>query len=124
MISFRQKGSFAKTERFFRKSQAKTYMDILLRAGEEGLRALAEATPKDSGLTASSWVYTVRSNKGGLTLSWSNTNTNNGENVAILIQYGHGTKSGGYIQGRDYINPAIRPLFDRLAKEVWGEVTT
>ena len=91
--------------------------------GREGVRALSSATPVDSGLTASSWDYNIQWNKNNVRLSWSNSNTTDrGTPIAILIQYGHGTKDGAYVQGRDFINPAIRPIFDKIADSVWQEV--
>lgn len=122
MISFAHKGSFRNTEKFFSKALATDYMKRLEDAGREGLLALAAATPKDSGKTAASWVYTVVGTKHGMKLLWSNENEVNGEIVAILIQYGHGTKSGGYVAGRDFINPALRPVFDKIANDIWREV--
>lgn len=94
------------------------------RYGRMGVDALASATPVASGLTAQSWNYRVVNGKGKKGLVWYNTNTNDGANIAILIQYGHGTGTGGYVAGYDYINPAIRPIFDKLADDIWRKVTT
>lgn len=84
---------------------------------------MALATPRDSGKTAESWDYRINRDKDGVKITWTNSNVNKGVNIAIILQYGHGTRNGGYVQGRDYINPAIRPIFDQMAAEVWGEVT-
>lgn len=99
------------------------YLKGLSRFGELGVKALESATPKDSGLTAASWSYSIEKTKQGVSLSWNNSNINEGANIAILIQYGHAMPNGGYVQGVDYINPALRPLFDKIAKDAWMEVT-
>lgn len=122
MISFHHRGNFQKTEKLFNKALTTDYLNKLKEAGRDGLIALAQATPKDSGKTAASWVYTVVGTKHGLKLIWSNENEVNGEIIAVLLQYGHGTKSGGYVAGRDYINPALRPVFDKIANDIWREV--
>ena len=95
---------------------------ILDKYGAMGVSALAAATPMDSGLTANSWGYEISVGKEGATIYWTNTNQNNGVYIAVILQYGHGTGTGGYVQGRDYINPAIRPVFDKIAEEAWMEV--
>lgn len=95
---------------------------ILERYGQEGVSALSSATPTDTGTTANSWSYEVSSNGDTHTIYWSNSNTNKGVNIAVILQYGHGTGTGGYVAGRDYINPAMRPIFDRIAEEAWKEV--
>ena len=92
------------------------------RYGQMGVNALASATPVDTGLTAQSWKYRIVKTRGRYTIEWYNTNVHNGSNVAILIQYGHGTGTGGFVQGRDYINPATRPIFDQIADDVWRKV--
>lgn len=99
-------------------------MTALGKYGVEGVQALSQATPQDSGLTASSWSYEILKQNGNYTIVWINTNVHSGVSVAVLIQYGHGTGTGGYVQGRDYINPAIQPIFDRIANDVWKVVTT
>ena len=91
--------------------------------GREGIAALSSATPIDTGKTASSWYYEIENKNGSATISFYNSNVNKGENIAILIQYGHGLRGGGYVQGRDYINPAIQPIFDKIAENAWREVT-
>ena len=98
-------------------------MGILDKYGREGVEALSAATPVDSGKTASSWKYDIEHSSRGASISFSNTNINKGVNIAIILQYGHGTRNGGYVQGRDYINPAIQPVFDRIVNEAWKEVT-
>jgi hypothetical protein len=91
--------------------------------GREGVAALASATPVDSGLTASSWYYEIVRTNGSVTINFNNSNIQNGVPIAVILQYGHATGTGGYVQGRDYINPAIRPIFDRIANDAWREVT-
>lgn len=100
-----------------------SYLNILNKYGQEGVNALASATPTDSGKTANSWTYEVKQFKGGAKIIWSNTNIVNGVPIAILIEYGHGTKNGGYVSGREFINDALKPIFDKITNEVWKEVT-
>ena len=123
MISFRQKGDFSKATRYLTKAKKASTLDILEKYGREGVAALASATPLDSGKTASSWDYIITRQNGSTTISFINNNVNNGVQIAIILQYGHGTGTGGWVEGRDYINPAIQPIFDRLANEAWKEVT-
>ena len=113
-----------KTEIFLTKMLKGDLFSSLERYGAMGVQALASATPKDSGLTASSWTYKVVKKKGFYSVIWNNTNTINGTPVAIILQYGHGTGTGGWVEGRDYINPAIQPIFDQMAEEVWKQVTS
>ncbi len=122
MITFRQKGDFSKLTRFLEKAKETVGRGDLDRYGREGVAALASATPIDSGLTASSWYYEIENRNGSVTISFHNSNIQNGVPIAIIIQYGHGTGTGGWVQGRDYINPAIQPIFDRIANDVWKEV--
>ncbi len=124
MISFVHKGNFNNTEKFFDRIMHRSYKDILASYGERGVKALAAATPKDTGKTADSWTYSIEEGKGTVSIVWSNTNVNKGLNIAVLLQYGHGTRNGGYVQGRDYINPALRPLFDEIANKAWEEVVS
>jgi len=124
MISFRQHGNFKNTERFFTRLPNVDYKPILDYYGKEGVRALAEATPVDTGLTADSWEYLFTISKGHISISWNNTNAPDGVPIAILLQYGHGTRNGGYVKGRDYINPALKPIFDSLAQKAWKEITS
>lgn len=123
MISFSHKGDFSKTVGFLERARHAVRLSDLDRYGREGVAALASATPVDSGLTASSWYYKIDIKKGSATISFHNSNIQNGVPIAIVLQYGHGTGTGGWVQGRDYINPAIQPIFDRIANELWREVT-
>ena len=123
MISFRQKGDFSKLTRFLERAKEAVKVGDLDKYGQEGVVALASATPVDSGLTANSWYYEIENKKGSVTISFHNSNIQNGVPIAIILQYGHGTGTGGWVQGRDYINPAIQPIFDRIAESAWREVT-
>lgn len=123
MISFRQKGDFSKVTKFLEKAKESVHLGILDKYGREGVAALSSATPVDTGLTAKSWYYTIENKNGVATLSFNNSNIQNGVPIAIILQYGHGTRNGGWVQGRDYINPAIQPLFDKIADAAWREVT-
>lgn len=123
MITFTQRGSFNNTETFLRNAKSKNLSAILDKYGSFGVEALSNATPVDTGLTAQSWYYTIEQRKGYISIRWHNRNSEGGMPVAILLQYGHGTRNGGYVQGRDYVNPAIRPIFDQILAEVWKEVT-
>lgn len=124
VITFHHKGNFQKTDNFLKKMKKGDYFRSLERFAQEGVNALASATPIDSGKTAASWDYTISRSKGSVSITWINSNINDGVNIAVIIQYGHGTRNGGYVQGRDYINPAIRPVFDKIAENVWKEVTS
>lgn len=124
MISFESSGSFRNTERFFSRMKRGEILRELDRYGQMGVDALASATPLDSGETASSWGYEIQRSGKSFSISWINTHTNGSVNVAIILQYGHGTGTGGYVPGRDYINPAIRPVFDKIADGVWKAVTS
>ena len=123
MISFRQKGDFSKLNRYLEKAKAAARLSILDKYGREGVAALASATPTETGKTASSWFYEISHDKGSATITFSNSNINKGVPIAIILQYGHGTGTGGWVEGRDYINPAIQPIFDKIANEAWKEVT-
>ena len=122
LITFRHRGNFNKMEKFLNKMSRKEYLNVLDKYGQLGVNALSEATPVDSGLTASSWTYEIEQTSNKTTISWLNTNTTQDVNIAVILQYGHGTGTGGYVQGRDYINPAMRPVFDSIADEAWREV--
>ena len=124
MITVKQKGDFAKLTRYLTKAKSAAKVRDLDRFGKEGVAALASATPVESGLTASSWHYKIEHKKGFASISFYNTNIQNGVPIAIILQYGHGTRNGGWVQGRDYINPAIQPIFDKIAEHAWREVTT
>ena len=123
MIGFRQKGDFSNTTNYLRKLKNTKILKILERYGQEGVEALASATPVDSGLTARSWYYKVEVTNASAKLIFCNSNVNKGIPIAIILQYGHGTGTGGWVEGRDYINPAIQPIFDKIVEHAWGEVT-
>ena len=123
MITFRHKGDFSKTSRFLERAKEAVRLGDLDRYGREGVTALASATPVDTGLTAASWYYKIKHENGSVTITFCNSNVQNGVPIAIILHYGHGTRNGGWVQGRDYINPAIQPIFDRIAQEAWKEVT-
>ena len=124
MISFSHKGDFAKTFNFLNSSKKLNIDNILSNYGKQGVDLLAKNTPVDSGKTAQSWNYRIEHKNGKTSLIWYNTNEVNGVNIAVILQYGHGTKNGGYISGRDYINPVIQPLFDKISENIWKEVIT
>lgn len=123
MISFRHKGDFSKLSKFLEKAKEAVRLGDLDRYGREGVAALSSATPIDSGLTAKSWYYKIERTNGSVKISYFNSNVQNGVPIAVILQYGHGTRNGGWVQGRDYINPAIRPIFDKIANDAWREVT-
>lgn len=123
MIRFRQKGDFSKLTRYLQKVEKVNRLVNLDQYGREGVAALASATPVDSGLTASSWYYKKIVKDGRIAIQFCNSNIQNGVPIAIIIQYGHGTGTGGWVEGRDYINPAVQPIFDKLVKNLWREVT-
>lgn len=123
MIGFRHKGDFSKTFRFLKNAREATLLKELDRYGRQGVSALASATPVDTGKTASSWYYKIERNPQTIKIIYCNSNVQNGVPIAIILQYGHGTGTGGWVQGRDYINPAIQPIFDKLANDAWREVT-
>lgn len=123
MISYNLKGDFKKTDTFLRRLLHISIEDKLKKYGEAGVEALRESTPKRTGLTANSWSYKIERKKGSLTISWHNSNIQNGVPIAVVLQYGHATRSGRFIQGIDYINPAITPIFEEIANDAWKEVT-
>ena len=123
MISFRQKGGFSKLTSFLEKAKESVKIGDLDKYGREGVAALSSATPIDSGKTANSWNYEITNKNGSVTISFNNSNIQNGVPIAIILQYGHGTKNEGWVQGRDYINPAIQPVFDEIVDKAWREVT-
>lgn len=122
MVIVKQKGDFSKTEKFLNTISKKLYYHNFQKYAEQGVAALASATPVESGTTANSWDYEIRQTKKSVSIYWTNSNVNKGVPIAVIIQYGHGTRNGGYVQGRDYINPAMRPIFDKIAENVWKEV--
>lgn len=123
MISFREKGNFSKLSRFLEKAKESIKIGDLDRYGRAGVKALRSSTPMDSGLTAESWYYEINHTKESVSISFHNSNIQNGVPIAIILQYGHGTGTGGWVEGRDYINPSVRPIFDKIAEDAWKEVT-
>lgn len=121
-ITISSKGDFKRSFKYFKGLQDAAKIRKLEAFGEKGVQALASATPVDSGLTADSWSYDIQHSDAQTTLTWYNTHVNKGVNIAIILQYGHGTGTGGYVEGVDYINPALKPIFDEIAREVWEEV--
>lgn len=123
MIAIKHRGSFKNIQKFLDEAPRMNVQAILDQCGQTGVDALRAATPYDTGTTANSWSYTVTMGRGKYSVAWENSNIVNGVSIAIILQYGHATGNGGYVQGRDYINPALQPVFDKLAEEVWREVT-
>jgi hypothetical protein len=123
MIHFRHKGDFSKTLKYLGRVKKPIRSGTLDKYGREGVAALASATPVDSGLTASSWYYKIEHTNGSTKITFHNSNIQNGVPIAIILQYGHGTGTGGWVEGRDYINPAVQPIFDKILKDAWEEVT-
>lgn len=123
MISIRGRGDFSKFSRYLEKAKNAVRLGDLDKYGREGVTALASATPVESGQTANSWYYEIHRSEGSVSIEFLNSHVNKGVPIAIILQYGHGTGTGGWVQGRDYINPAIQPIFDRIANEAWREVT-
>ena len=123
MISFSHKGDFSKVTRFLERAKEVVRLGDHNKYGREGVAALASATPIDTGLTASSWYYEIVNRNGTAKITFNNSNIQNGVPIAIILQYGHGTRYGGWVEGRDYINPAIQPIFDRIVNNAWKEVT-
>ena len=119
MIRFRHKGDFSRTTRFLERAKEAVRIGDLDKYGREGVAALASATPIDSGQTANSWYYKIENRNGTAKITFYNSNVQNGVPIAIILQYGHGTRNGGWVQGRDYINPA----FDKIAEQAWKGVT-
>lgn len=122
IINFKHRGNFNKTEKFLNAMMGRSYLNVLDKYGEMGVQALAAATPVRTGKTAASWTYEIERTPESTTISWLNTNENNGVNIAVILQYGHGTGTGGYVRGTDYINPAMKPIFEAIAEEAWKEV--
>ena len=123
MISFKQKGDFSKLTRYFERVKEAAKIGVLDKYGKAGVAALASATPVESGKTAASWDYEIKRQNGSVSIEFTNSNINKGVNIAIILQYGHDTGTGGWVQGRDYINPAIQPIFDKIVEDAWREVT-
>lgn len=123
MIIFRQQGDFSKFTKFLERAKEAVHLGNLDKYGREGVAALSSATPVDSGETATSWYYKIENKKGSVSITFYNSNVQNGVPIAIILQYGHGTRNGGWVEGRDYINPAIQPIFDKIVESAWREVT-
>lgn len=123
MISMTVKGDFKETTDFLKSIKERRQYHLLEQYAKEGVEALKEATPKRSGLTSESWGYEIKQTSNKITITWTNDNFNQGVPIALVIQYGHGLPQGGYIQGIDYINPAIQPIMERMSNEIWREVT-
>ena len=123
MIRFIQKGDFKKLNNFLERIKDIANRSQLDKYGIQGVEALSNATPKKTGKTSESWYYKINRKNNSLSISFYNSNINDGVPIAIILQYGHGTKNGGWVQGRDYINPAIQPVFDKIAEDAWKEVT-
>lgn len=123
IIKFKHKGNFNKTERFLKRNEHLDFRDILDQYCKAGVQALSDNTPVDSGLTSQSWSYNIEKTHSKIIISFNNTNVHKGVPIAIILQYGHGTGTGGWVEGRDYINPAIQPIFDKIADLAWKEVT-
>lgn len=123
MISVSQKGDFSKVTKYFERAKKGARVSILEKYAQAGVDALSSATPKDTGKTAQSWYYEIERQNGFVQINFCNSNINKGVPIAIILQYGHGTGTGGWVEGRDYINPAIQPFFDKLAADAWKEVT-
>ena len=123
MITFRHKGDLSKTRRRLERMKGVARLSIFDKYGQQGVAALASATPKDTGKTASSWYYEIKRTDNSVSITFKNSNIQNGVPIAVILQYGHGTGTGGWVEGRDYINPAIRPVFERIKNELWEEVT-
>ena len=123
MIKIRQKGDFSKVTKYLIKVKKGIRLRDLDKYGKQGVAALSSATPVDTGLTASSWYYKIERDNSTISITFLNSNVQNGVPIAVILQYGHGTGTGGWVQGRDYINPALRPIFDKIADDAWKEVT-
>ena len=121
-IKIQQRGDFKRTKKFLEQATKSDFRSVLEKYGQEGVHALSAATPIDSGITASSWDYEIVQEKESFRIYWTNSNINNGVVIAVILQLGHGTGTGGYVEGRDYINPALQPVFDALAQAAWEEV--
>lgn len=123
-VNFEVSGGFTKTERFLNRMKRREYLNVLDEFGRDGVQALRNATPVDSGATAEAWDYEIKRTRNYTEIVWTNSNINDGVPISVILQYGHGTGTGGYVQGRDYINPAIRPIFDKIAEKAWKVVTS
>lgn len=120
----KQKGNFKHTNNFLRYVLDQQYLDILNKYGAEGVRALSANTPRDTGETASSWNYEIIKSKNKIILAFNNDHIEKGVPIAVILQYGHATRNGGWVEGIDYINPAIQPIFKKIANDAWGRVVS
>lgn len=123
MIDFKHRGSFKRLEEALRNTLGRNWVSVLDKYGKRGVEALRDMTPVDTGLTANSWFYEIIQNENGVSVVWNNSNVNDGVNIALILQTGHGTRNGGYVVGVDYINPALQPIFNELAEAAWKEVS-
>lgn len=123
MITIKASGSFDNIERFLKNAKKPSLDSLLNLYAQRGVSKLSEATPKDSGETASKWSYVIEKKQSGYSISWHNSNIEDGVPIVILLQYGHSTKNGSWVEGRDFINPAMKPIFDELSNDLWKEVT-
>lgn len=123
MITFKEKGNFSKLNTYLEKIKESIKIGDLDKYGRDGVAALSSATPKETGKTASSWYYEIKRENGSVSINFNNTNINKGVPIAIILQVGHATRNGGWVEGIDYINPALKPIFEQLANEAWEEVT-
>jgi len=123
LIKFKQKGDFSKLTNYFERAREIFKVGDLDKYGRMGVKALEDATPRDTGKTASSWYYEIENQNGKATISFHNSNVENNVSIAVILQYGHGTRNGGFVEGRDYINPAVQPVFDDIADKAWKEAT-
>ena len=123
MITFKEKGNFSKLNTYLEKVKESIKIGNLDKYGRDGVAALSSATPKETGKTASSWYYEIKRENDSVSINFNNTNINKGVPIAIILQMGHATRNGGWVEGIDYINPALKPIFEQLANEAWEEVT-
>lgn len=123
MIKFTHKGDFSRTINFLNGAKKAVDFRMLEKYAQQGVNALKAATPVDTGTTANSWYYEIKKTPNSITINFNNSNIVNGVPIAIILQYGHGTRNGGYVTGRDYINPAIQPIFEKITNDAWKEVT-
>lgn len=123
-ITFTHKGDFSKSKNFLQELKEQRFFNQLNAYAQEGVLALSSATPVDTGKTAASWTYEIERAKDHVSVIWSNTNVNHGVNIALILQLGHGTRNGGYVVGRDYINPALEPIMEKISNMAWKEVTS
>lgn len=124
MIRIKNRGNFNNTDRFFKKASGIDVRKVLEKYGKAGVDALSSFTPVETGKTAAAWSYEITRTSSGYSIVWKNSNVNNGVNIALILQYGHGTRNGGYVEGVDYINPALQPIFEGMSNEIWKEVAS